>query len=89
VLITGAVGEPLLQFDRNGVSVNQRSLTTQSDRIDRFDLRPDPNPHAHPLWHRLTSGHGYLWHDHRLHALGRSREVTAPALCSGAGRYPS
>ena len=52
VLIPGAEGEPLLRFDRDGVFVNLRSLTAQSDRIDRFDLRPDPNPHARPLWHR-------------------------------------
>ena len=69
VLIPGAEGEPLLRFDRAGVFVNLRSLTAQSDRIDRFDLRPDPNPRAAPLWHRLSSGHSYLWHEHRLHAL--------------------
>ena len=69
VLIPGAEGEPLLRFDRAGVFVNLRSLTAQSDRIDRFELRPDPNPHAAPLWHRLNSGHSYLWHEHRLHAL--------------------
>jgi hypothetical protein len=69
VLIPGAAGEPLLRFDRAGVFVNLRSLTAQSDRIDRLDLRPDPNPHARPLWHRLTSRHAYLWHEHRLHAL--------------------
>ncbi len=69
VLIPGAAAEPLLRFDPAGVFVNLRSLTAQSDRIDRLDLRPDPNPHARPLWHRLTSGHVYLWHEHRLHAL--------------------
>lgn len=69
VLIPGAVGEPLLRFDPHGVYVNLRSITAQSDRIDRFDLRPDPNPRATPLWHRLSSGHAYLWHEHRLHAL--------------------
>jgi hypothetical protein len=69
VLIPGAVGEPLLRFDPRGVFVNLRSVTAQSDRIDRFDLRPDPNPRAAPRWHRVTSGHAYLWHEHRLHAL--------------------
>jgi hypothetical protein len=69
VLIPGAENEPLLRFDRAGVFVNRRSLTAQSDRIDRFDLRPDPNPKAPPLWHRLSSGHSYRWHEHRLHAL--------------------
>jgi hypothetical protein len=69
LLIPGAQDEPLLRFDHRGVFVNLRSLTAQSDRIDRFDLRPDPNPRARPLWHRLTSAHAYLWHEHRLHAL--------------------
>ena len=79
VLIPGAEGEPLLRFDRAGVFVNSRSLTAQSDRIDRFDLRPDPNLHARPLWHRLSSGHSYLWHEHRLHAfepLARGHHTT-------------
>lgn len=69
VLIPGAEGEPLLRFEARGVFVNLRSLTAQSDRIDRIDLRPDPDPHAVPRWHRLSSGHAYLWHEHRLHAL--------------------
>jgi hypothetical protein len=69
VLVPGAAGEPLLRFDRVGVSVNLRSVTAQTDRIDRLDLRPDPDPRAHPVWHRLTAGHAYRWHEHRLHAL--------------------
>lgn len=67
VLIPGTLGEPLLRFDRHGVFLNLRSLTAESDRIDRFDLKPDPNPHAPPLWHRVSAGHAYLWHEHRLH----------------------
>jgi hypothetical protein len=80
ILIPGAESEPLLRFDRSGVFVSLRSLTAQSDRIDHFDLRPDPNPHPQPLWHRLSSGHSYLWHAHRLHALeplARGHRATA------------
>ncbi|HZU20846.1 MAG TPA: hypothetical protein VE982_06480 [Gaiellaceae bacterium] len=69
VAITGIEEEPLLRFDPQGVWVNLRSLTAQTDRIDRFDLRPDPNPNAPPLWHKLTAGHAYAWHEHRLHLL--------------------
>lgn len=93
VLIPGAEGEPLLRFDSAGVFVNLRSLTAQSDQIDPFDLRPDPNLHAPPLWHRLSSGHTYLWHEHRLHALeplarGRRKTTvlgrwTVPLLIDG------
>ena len=93
VVIPGAAGEPLLRFDPKGVFVNLRSLTAQSDGIDRFDLRPDPNLQARPLWHRLTSGHAYLWHEHRLHMLeplarGRHRKTvlgrwSVPLLIDG------
>jgi hypothetical protein len=69
VLVPGTLGEPLLRFDGRGVWLNVRSATAQSDRIDRFDLRPSADPHARPVWHRVTDGHAYGWHEHRLHAL--------------------
>lgn len=69
VLVAGVEGEPLLRFGPRGVFLNVRSPTAEADRIDTLDLRPDPNPRAAPLWHRLTSGRAYRWHDHRLHAL--------------------
>src|SRR5581483_11813517 len=69
VVVPGAIGEPLLLFDRRGVFVNLRSTTAQGDRIALGAVRADPDPHARPIWHRLTTGHSYLWHEHRLHAL--------------------
>lgn len=69
VSVAGAEGEPMLLFDRNGVFVNVRSLTAAADRIGHFRLSRDLNPHASPAWQRLTGGHSFLWHDHRLHAL--------------------
>jgi hypothetical protein len=69
VVVPGLLGEPVLRFDATGVWVNLHSLTAQTDRIDRFDLRPSANPRARPLWHRLTGGHAYAWHEHRLHVL--------------------
>jgi hypothetical protein len=69
VVVPGALGEPLLRFGHRGVFVNLHSVTAQSDRIDRFDLRPLADPAAAPRWHRLTTGHVYAWHEHRLHAL--------------------
>ena len=68
VAVPGILGEPLLRFDAHGVWLNLRSPTAQSDRIDRTDLRPSATGRP-PLWHRLTTGHAYLWHEHRLHAL--------------------
>jgi hypothetical protein len=69
VIVPGALGEPLLRFDGRGVWLNLRSPTAQSDRIDRFDLRPSADPNAKPLWHRVAAGHAYAWHEHRLHLL--------------------
>ena len=69
VLVPGTLGEPLLRFDRGGVWLNLHSPTAQSDRMDRFDLRPSANPRAKPLWHRVSGSHAYAWHEHRLHAL--------------------
>ena len=81
VAVPGIEGEPLLRFDRRGVWLNLRSLTAETDRIDRFDLHPDADPHAPPLWHHLTSAHAYAWHEHRLHILeplakGRTEPAT-------------
>jgi hypothetical protein len=80
VAIPGALGEPLLRFTAAGVFVNRRSLTAESDKIATGALRPVANPHAPPRWSRLTSGHTYRWHEHRLHALeplaaGRASEA--------------
>ncbi|MBV8597551.1 MAG: hypothetical protein JO017_01900, partial [Actinobacteria bacterium] len=69
VRVPGTLGEQLFRFDARGVWLNLRSPTAQSDRIDRFDLRPSPSPSAPPLWHRVTSAHAYAWHEHRLHVL--------------------
>jgi hypothetical protein len=80
VLVPGALGEPLLRFGPGGVFLNLRSPTAQADRIDTLDLRPDPNPRAAPLWHRITSGRAYRWHDHRLHA-------AAPLARTGPRRW--
>jgi len=67
--VPGILGEPMLRFDRRGVWLNLHSPTAQSDKIDRFDLRPLADPHAQPLWHRVTTAHAYAWHEHRLHIL--------------------
>lgn len=69
VTVPGIQGEPLLRFDAGGVWLNLRSLTAQTDRIDIYDLQPNPNPHAPPRWHHLTGAHTYEWHEHRLHLL--------------------
>ena len=69
VSVAGAEGEPLLRFDRRGVFVNVRSLTAAADRVGSVHRRVALDPGAPPSWLRLTAGHAFLWHDHRLHAL--------------------
>lgn len=76
--VPGVLGEPLLRFDRRGVWLNLRSPTAQSDRIDRTELRSTASG-TPPLWHRVTSGHSYLWHEHRLHALEPIARTTGSA----------
>ena len=81
VLVPGVLGEPMLRFDAHGVWLNLRSLTAQSDRIDRYDLRPSTSPTAAPLWHRLTGSRSYGWHEHRLHllqVLARAKSSAGP-----------
>lgn len=78
VAVRGIQGEPLLFFDSRGVWLNVHSVTAQIDQIDRFDLHPAADPHARPLWRRLSSAHTFEWHEHRLHLLeplarGRTR----------------
>jgi len=69
VEVAGIQGEPLLLFDRRGVFINVRSLTAAADRIDPRVLQPVAGSRASPIWHRVTTGHSFMWHEHRLHAL--------------------
>jgi hypothetical protein len=64
VLVRGALGEPMLRFDRVGVWANRASPTASADRV----VRPGTG------WTLLTNDHSLRWHDHRLAPLpGRSR----------------
>jgi hypothetical protein len=88
LVVPGTLGEPLLRFDRRGVWLNLRSATAQSDRIDRLALRPVADPHAAPLWHPLTSGHSYAWHEHRLHVLEAPARARGRAVTLGPWSVP-
>jgi hypothetical protein len=84
VVVRGVQGEPVLRFDRRGVSVNLRSLTAEADRIDRYDLLPATDARASPVWHRLTTGHTYAWHECRLHLLeALARKASGAARLGG------
>jgi hypothetical protein len=56
VVVPGALYEPMLRFDRDGVWANRNSLTAAADRIVR----------AGKGWTLLTRAHSFRWHDHRL-----------------------
>jgi hypothetical protein len=59
LVVRGLLGEPCLRFSASGVSVNRDSPTAAADRlVDR--------QRGGPTWTRLTRGHTYTWHDHRL-----------------------
>jgi hypothetical protein len=55
--VRGLLGEPFIRFDRGGVSVDRGSPTVAADRI----LKGHGSG-----WVRVTRGHSFTWHDHRL-----------------------
>ena len=55
--VRGLLGEPFIRFDRGGVSVDAGSPTAAADRIVK---KPGSG------WVRMTRGHSFTWHDHRL-----------------------
>jgi hypothetical protein len=70
--VRGLLGEPFIRFDRGGVSVDRGSPTAAADRIVT-----DPGSG----WARVTSGHSFTWHDHRLAPpRGLAAGATAPFM---------
>ena len=59
VIVRGLLGEPMLRFSRSGVWVYRRSPTAAADRLV-------PPAASGAPWTRLSRGHSYQWHDHRL-----------------------
>jgi len=73
------VPEPYLRIGPDGVFENQNSPATYQNR-DRFAATPVPDFAASgvaPDWVRVGDGPTYLWHDHRIHYMGRN---LAPAV---------
>ena len=62
-------GAPYLHFDRAGVWVNENSSMYFLDQIPPVTPSTELGPNTRPDWHRVTTGHTYVWHDGRLHAL--------------------
>jgi hypothetical protein len=78
VIVTGLRGEPYLRFARDGVAVNQRSATWYLNRALPVSPPPGLTPGTKPDWHPVTSGHAYLWHEDRLHALSAAARAPGP-----------
>jgi hypothetical protein len=71
LVVRGLLGEPFLRFSADGVWADLGSPTTAADGVV-------PNGHGRG-WKRVTRGHSYTWHDHRLAApRGRPPGSTAP-----------
>jgi hypothetical protein len=61
-------GAPYLHFERDGVWVNENSSMYFLNQIPPVTPSTDLGPDIRPDWHRVTTGHTYVWHDGRLHA---------------------
>jgi hypothetical protein len=75
VVVLGYDGEPYLRVGPNGVYENLRSPATYLNRT-RTGTTPVPaiarksRASSPPRWHRVSSGHTAIWHDHRIHWMG-------------------
>jgi hypothetical protein len=61
-------GSPYLHFERDGVWVNQNSSMYFLNQIPPVTPSTNLGAGTRPDWHRVTTGHTYVWHDGRLHA---------------------
>jgi hypothetical protein len=68
VYVTDYRGAPYLHFARDGVWVNQNSSMYFLNQIPPVTPSTELGPATRPDWHRVTTGHTYVWHDGRLHA---------------------
>ncbi len=72
VVVKGLLGEPFLRFSRGGVDQNLNSPTAYLNRAIPGIPPAGLARTLPPRWSRLTTGHSYVWHEDRLHALARS-----------------
>jgi hypothetical protein len=73
VLVSGLRGEEYLRFAPDGVWVNKHSPSAYLNSPRPLSVPKDAVPGAPPDWHRVTSGHTYMWHEDRLHSLAVTR----------------
>jgi hypothetical protein len=81
VIVHGYLGEPYLRLTATGVDENSLSPSTYLNRSLFADSVPTGAPAADvaPAWHRIGSTGRALWHDHRIHWMGRSQPPAVAA----------
>lgn len=83
LVVKGALGEPLLRFSSTGVWVNRRSPTAAANK-----LVTSTRELSGSAWTRVSSGHTFVWHDHRLApppglSIGSSAPFSVPIMLEG------
>ena len=72
--VPGYSGEPYLRFLPDGtVQRNGNSPATylNADRLGTTDVPAFANEKARPIWKNVADGGRYLFHDHRVHYMGK------------------
>jgi hypothetical protein len=69
VLVIDYRGAPYLRFSARGVAVNHNSAMYYTNQVPAEQAPAGLGASTEPNWAVVTTGHGYSWHDGRLHAL--------------------
>jgi len=77
VVVLGYNSDPYLRVGPRGLYENLRSSSTYLNRTraGTADLPPiatGTGASTPPRWHRISSSHTAIWHDHRIHWMGTS-----------------
>jgi hypothetical protein len=85
VIVSGYDGEPYLRVSPDGVvEQNKRSPAVKLNTSRWGTIGEQPSyvdANAEPEWERIATGGDYVWHDHRVHWMGKD----APPQLRGAG----
>jgi hypothetical protein len=80
-------GAPYLRFSTRGVAVNRNSAMYYPNQVPVQQAPANLGPATRPAWSMVSSGHGYSWHDGRLHALAATA-LTPGSSYVGTWRIP-
>ncbi|SDZ01149.1 hypothetical protein SAMN05660209_04351 [Geodermatophilus africanus] len=86
VEVPGYSDEPYLRIGPDGVWRNANSPATyiNLDRFGRVSLPENADPAAEPDWVQVSTGNGYVWHDHRTHWM--SEDLLPPQVAADPTR---